>query len=160
MQCNIHYAQREDAELAVDKLAYLRTVELEEIVFEDITPDSRNHWLNQSNSDFEKLMPLANRQTKLAKTIEDEQAVFGLYSLGVITSRDGWVYDFDERRLTEKVAFFCATYAMEMKRLDLEPPGPTPVRDWVDRSIKWTSELESHLGVGELHRLQADKRHF
>ena len=144
-QCNIHYAQREDAELAFDKLAYLRSTDLDRIVFEDISPDEKGNWLNQSNSDFGKLMPLANRQTKLAKRVEDEQAVFGFYSLGAITSRDEWVYDFDERRLIEKVNLFCAIYKKEMKRLDLEPPGAIPIGDWVDRSIKWTSELESHL---------------
>ena len=38
-QCCIHYAQRDDAELAVDKLAYLREAKLDEIAFEVITPD-------------------------------------------------------------------------------------------------------------------------
>ena len=51
----------------------------------------------------------------------------------------------DEGRLGEKVALFCSIYTKEMKRLDLEPPGAIPIGDWVDRSIKWTSELESHL---------------
>ena len=143
--CSIQHARRRDAELAEDKLAYLRKVELNEIVFEGITPDSRSNWLNQSTSDFEKLIPLANRQTKLAKRIQDEQAVFGLYSLGIVTNRDEWVYDFNERHLIEKVAFFCEAYDKEMKRLDHDPPGSTPIGNWVDRSIKWTSELESHL---------------
>ena len=144
-ECNIHYARREDAELAFDKLAYLRGARLDSIPFEDIAPDQKGNWLNQSNSDFEKLMPLADRQTKRAKKVEDEQAVFGLYSLGVATNRDDWTYDFDERRLAEKIALFCAIYKKELKRLDLEPPGTVPIGDWVDRSIKWTSELESHL---------------
>ena len=144
-ECNIHYARREDAELAIDKLAYLSGARLDAIAFEAIAPDQKGNWLNQSNSNFEQLMPLANKQTKLAKRDEDEQAVFGLYTLGVVTSRDEWVYDFDERQLAEKVALFCATYKKEMKRLDLEPPGEVPIGDWVDRSIKWTSELESHL---------------
>ena len=52
-------------------------------------------WVNQSASDFEQLIPVANRETKLAKTVEEEQAVFGLYSLGISTNRDEWVYDFD-----------------------------------------------------------------
>ncbi len=143
--CSIQHARRRDAELAEDKLAYLRKVELNEIVFEGLTPDSRSNWLNQSTSDFEKLIPLANRQTKLAKRIQDEQAVFGLYSLGIVTNRDEWVYDFNERHLIEKVAFFCEAYDKEMKRLDHDPPGSTPIGNWVDRSIKWTSELESHL---------------
>ena len=144
-ECNIHYARREDAELKADKLAYLRGATLDRIAFDEITPDQKGNWLNKSNPDFEKLMPLANRQTKLAKGVEDEQAVFGLYSLGVATNRDEWMYDFDERQLAEKVALFCAIYRKEMRRLDLNPPGAVPIRDWVDRSIKWTSELESHL---------------
>ena len=36
----------------------------------------------------------------------NEQAVFGLYSLGVNTARDEWVYDFDDRTLRDKVLFF------------------------------------------------------
>ena len=50
----IHYARREDAELAVDKLAYLREAKLDEIAFEEITPDAKSNWLNQSNSDFRR----------------------------------------------------------------------------------------------------------
>ena len=73
----------------------------------DITPDGKNNWLNQSNSDFDRLMPLADRQTKLAKTAGGEQAVFKLYSLGVNTARDEWVYDFDTRNLREKARLLC-----------------------------------------------------
>ena len=83
----IHYARREDAEVALDKLAYLREAKFEEVAYEDITPDDKGNWLNQSNSDFSSLMPLADRQTKLAKSTNDEQAVFGLYSLGGVVKR-------------------------------------------------------------------------
>ena len=44
-------------------------------------------------------------ETKLAKSVADEQAVFGLYSLGVITARDEWVYDYDAERVGSKVRF-------------------------------------------------------
>ena len=56
-KCGIHYVKREDAEIAVDKLAYLGKTHLDDIGFEQITPDKRNDWLNQSNSDFERLIP-------------------------------------------------------------------------------------------------------
>ena len=69
----------------------------------------------------------------------------GLYSLGVVTNRDEWVYDFDDKHLVEKVGFFCTTYENEMHRLDSEGLGSSSIGDWVDRSIKWTSELEAHL---------------
>ena len=109
-ECNIHYASREDAEVARDKLAYLKETGLESIAFESITPDAKNNWLNQSNSNFERLIPLADRQTKLAKSVADEDAVFRLYSMGVITARDEWVYDFDPNHLGGKVRAFINEY--------------------------------------------------
>ena len=148
-ECNIHYTCREDVEIAADKLAYLREATLNEITFEDIAPDDRNDWLNQPNSDFATLLPLANRQTKFAKTSDDEQAVFGLYSVGISTNRDEWVYDFDENGISDKVLFFCRTYRSEMQRFEVEKPDADLVGSWVDRSIKWTTELEQHLVNGD-----------
>ena len=40
--CDIHYARREDVELAVDKLAYLSKANLDDIKFESIAPDRYN----------------------------------------------------------------------------------------------------------------------
>ena len=109
-QCQIHYARREDVELARDKLAFLNDARLKNIAFESIKPDTKSNWLNQSDSDFEQLIPVADRQTKLAKTVADEQAVFCLYSLGVVTNRDAWVYDFDTESLGRKVRILINSY--------------------------------------------------
>ena len=147
-ECNIHYASREDAELAVDKLGFLRDAKLGEIAFEEITPDGKNNWLNHSDSDFDSLMPLADRQTKSAKSVDEERAVFRLNSLGVATNRDDWAFDKDPEVLADKIRFFCATYRNEMKRLSIEKPDISSIGDWVDRSIKWTAELEQHLVKG------------
>ena len=54
-ECNIHYVRREDAELASAKLAYLRNTALDNVEFESIVPDAKSYWLDQSNSDFERL---------------------------------------------------------------------------------------------------------
>ena len=137
----IHYTHREDAELARDKLAYLRDVKLNEIAFEDITPDAKDNWLNQSNSDFENLMPLADRQTKLAKSAEEEQAVFGLYSMGVVTNRDEWVYDFDADGLGRKVRTFINLY--EESRA--EHGGKDVDNETLGTAIKWTRDLKRQL---------------
>ena len=140
-QCGIHYAVREDAELAKDKLGYLKEATVDGIDFRDITPDKRNEWLNQSNSDFETLLPLANRETKLAKRIEDERAVFGLYSLGVITARDEWVYDFRLSDLGKKVRGFISEYERNRKEF-----GGNEVEDAeLGTVIKWTRDLKRQL---------------
>ena len=104
-ECSIHYASREDAELAKDKLAYLRNAKLDEIAFEDITPDSKNNWLNQSNSDFDNLLPLANRETKFA-CLRWQAGFKSPFSGSKSTNRDDWVYDFEVGNLRNKALFF------------------------------------------------------
>ena len=140
-ECEIHYARREDAELATDKLAYLRSTTLDGIEFESITPDAKSYWLNQSDSDFDELPPLANRDTKLAKSVADEQAVFRLYSMGVVTNRDEWVYDFDRDHVGSKVRALVNAY--EESRAE---HGGKNVEDGVlGTTIKWTRDLKRQL---------------
>ena len=152
----IFYNSIGDYVKASEKIEYIKGKALPDIEFEQITPDKRNDWLNQSNPHYERLLPLADRQTKLAKSASDERAVFGLYSLGIATNRDEWVYDFNERHLSKKAGFFCNTYTDEMRRLKRESPNSTLIRDWVNRSIKWTSELESHLLRGNELKFNRD----
>ena len=140
-ECGVHYAWREDAELATDKLAYLREAKLADVAFDSIAPDAKGNWINQSDSDFEQLLPLANREAKLAKTVVNEQAVFGLYSMGVVTNRDEWVYDFDQGALGNKVRAFINEYE-ESRALH----GGRPVDDAeLGTIIKWTRDLKRQL---------------
>ena len=155
-KCGIHYARREDAELATDKLAYLRSAKLSSIVFEDITPNQRNDWLNQSNSGFGGLTPLTNRQTKYAKSLYDERAVFKLVTNAVKSNRDDWAYDFDVHNLRDKALFFADTYN---GFLDDNNTSYDPV-------IKWSRDLRNEFQRGrriiysEANRLQSLYRPF
>ena len=161
-ECGIHYAVREDAELATDKLAYLRDATLDSIEFDSITPDAKSYWLDQSDSDFERLIPLASRDTKFAKTVADEQAVFSLFAMGVSTNRDEWVYDFDVASLRAKALFFADTYN-ELMDGGQEPDSPV---------IKWSRDLRNEFRRGRriiyndgnriqsLHRPFVVKHHF
>ena len=135
--CGIHYASREDAELAVDKLAYLNKATLDSVVFNEIRPDKGHSWLNQSNSDFERLLALADRKTKLAKTADDERALFRLFSNAVITHRDEWVIDIDRRNLERKIRYFSGIYEEMRSR---QASADFDDSD-IDTSIKWDREL-------------------
>ncbi len=138
--CGIHYASREDAELARDKLTYLRDAKLDEIAFEEIVPDSRSNWLNQSNSDFERLLPLAKQKLKSATPGSGSDTLFGLHSVGVSTNRDDWVYDFEVNNLRNKALFFADKYN---ELLDANDKSYNPI-------IKWSSTL--------LHRFNRSER--
>ena len=135
------YNAVDDYAKSAAKIEYIRGLNLNEIDFTQITPDDKNNWLNQSNSNFERLMPLANRQTKLAKTDADEQAVFKLYSMGVVTNRDEWMYDFDAKHLGKKVRSFINTY----EDIRAEYGGEVVDDALLGTTIKWTRDLKRQL---------------
>ena len=155
-QCKIHYARREDEEVARDKLAYLHGAALEHLDFDDITPDERNGWLNQSTPDFQRLMPLIDKQTKFAKTTNDEQAIFRLFSNGVKTNRDEWVFDVDVHNLRNKALFFADNYN---ELLDTNDSPYSSV-------IKWSRDLRNEFQRGrrivysEASRVESLRRPF
>ena len=138
----IHYYALEDEQSGADKLAALQQLNVADLDFQEIAPDSTGNWLNQASAGFEKLpLPIANRQAKLAKSAQDEKAVFGLYSMGVVTNRDEWVYDFSPDHLGQKVRGFINEYEESRaeyggKEFDDADLGTT---------IKWTRDLKRQL---------------
>ncbi|MCW2308030.1 type ISP restriction/modification enzyme [Rhodobium gokarnense] len=140
----IHYARRPEMERAEDKLAFLAGTRLSSLSTETIVPSKRNYWINQVENDWEELVPIADKKAKLGKTPRQERALFKLFSLGVVTSRDSWVYDFDQQALLRKVNFFVDKYESERKKWS-KSDGRGSISSWVSREIKWTSELEDYL---------------
>ena len=137
----LFYNAVDDYAKAFDKIAYVNGNMIDALEFAEITPDAKSNWLDQSDSDFEQLIPLANRETKLAKTVVNEQAVFGLYSLGVVTNRDEWVYDFDPDDLGQKVRALINSYEETRAKY-----GGTEVDDaTLGTTIKWTRDLKRQL---------------
>ena len=109
-QCNIHYASREDSELATAKLDYLGKANLDEVTFSEIIPDEKGNWLNLSNSNFDELFPLSSKDTNDSRNSPDYSGLFQLTCPGVVTARDEWVYDFQAANLNRKARFFSSTY--------------------------------------------------
>ena len=136
---SINYYALIDEKTGADKLSELQKFGIADIAFEDVTPDSKDNWLNQINADFERLLPLVNRTTRSAKTASDEEAIFGLYSMGVSTNRDGWVYDFDIGNLRNKALFFADVYN---KFLDTNDDSHNPI-------IKWSRDLRNEFQRGK-----------
>lgn len=144
-KARIYYARRPEFELAKEKLDFLRSTKFSEITFANITPDKRNNWVNQPENHWDDLLPLASKETKFGNGNGENQAIFKLFSLGVATNRDEWVYDFDKKNLEGKIKFFVDFFNSEEKRWE-DSDKKIPLNNFVDRTIKWTSELESHLG--------------
>ncbi len=135
--CKIFYTCRPDLELAIDKLKFLSSHKLDQINFKHIQPDKNNNWINLAeDNDFESLLSLANKETKLAKKISDQKAVFKLFSNGVVTARDEWVTDDNCENLTEKILYFINIYNSLKEQNN---------NNDLDYSIKWSATLKNNL---------------
>lgn len=143
-QCNIHYMSLEDDWRKEQKLQFLNYAPFRDIEFEHIQPDKNNNWLNIANNDFEKLLPLIDKGVKAGKS---NKSIFNKFSRGLTTSRDEWLYDFSENQLQKKVKLFCEIYMKDKSNWELSNKQ-IPLTNFVNRSIKWTEELESYLKKG------------
>jgi predicted helicase len=155
---SLKYVRRPEDEIAEDKLSWLGSAKIEELQFTDIRPDAAAHWVQIGGDEFSTFLPVADRATKSAETARGDRAIFRLYSLGVATNRDDWVYDQSALALAKKIKYFIQTFNSESRRWRSERRPVTS--GWVDRSIKWTSELEAALKSGVvLSSARKYKRH-
>jgi predicted helicase len=111
--CRIFYHRVESFKSKKEKLQFLAMLDWEDIDFEEIAPDERGNWINLTDNDFESLLPLCSKQVKLGR---EQEAIFKLFSNGVSTNRDEWVYDFSKKNLTKKMKFFMKEYNSEVSR--------------------------------------------
>jgi len=142
--CRIRYTRRPQLETAEEKLAFLAEAKIAAVAFEDVQPNARHDWIHQTENDFETLLPVADKKTKAVKIGGQERAIFKLFSLGVVTNRDEWVYGLDVDEVKRKVQEFIGYYETERHRWQ-KAGRPEDVSNWLQRGIKWTSELEAYL---------------
>jgi predicted helicase len=144
--CRIRYSRRPQLETAEEKRAYLGGATLEGIAFEEVRPNARQDWIKQTANDFDTLVPVASKETKFTKSVAQARAIFKMFSLGVATNRDDWVYSLDKDSVRKRIQGFIEVFELERERWNKS--GRPATSDWVRRDIKWTSELEAHLRRG------------
>ncbi len=109
----IFYYEVEDYLKREAKLHLLAGFEnLESVPFKEITPNDKGDWINQRNDDFEKLIPL-----KRDKILQND-SIFDLNSMGVVSGRDPWVYNFSPKILKQSVQNCIDTYNADLKRFN------------------------------------------
>ncbi|GCL53334.1 adenine specific DNA methyltransferase [Microcystis aeruginosa NIES-3806] len=128
----IFYNAIQDYAKAEEKQEYFRENTLDKLSFQHIIPDKKHNWLNQSDNDFNQLLPLIDKEVKSGKS---EKAVFKLFSSGIKTQRDEWVYDFSRDTLEAKMRFFVDVYQRTFKDENYQERN----------QIKWDRELTKYL---------------
>ncbi|MGE0213416.1 MAG: type ISP restriction/modification enzyme [Parvibaculaceae bacterium] len=136
--CKIFYARRPEFDTKEDKLGFLAGTKASAIAWQRIEPNEKAIWLQQTDNDWDELIPMASKAAKAGRSGPKAQAVFKLFSSGLKTQRDEWTYDVSRKALEEKMRYFVSAY--EATRKD---------RDFGDRdTIKWDAVLASALSRG------------
>lgn len=148
--CHIHYNAIADYTCASEKKDYLCNNTFTDLKFELIHPDRNNNWINVSENDWSEFIPVASKETKQAKTHVEQRAIFKLFSLGIITARDEWVYDENRIALEKRMKFLIDIYNSDVRKL--RGIKRENVSDAVDYSIKWTRAVKNDLASGLKYR--------
>ena len=98
-----------------------------------VNPDKNHDWLDQRNNTFTEYLPMGSKAAKSGK--KNKNAVFQIYSLGIATHRDSWIYNSSKSKLSKnmkKHVDYCNKQNLANPKLDL-------------RQAKWSGELSNKL---------------
>ncbi|HEX4160783.1 MAG TPA: type ISP restriction/modification enzyme, partial [Rhizomicrobium sp.] len=127
----IHYDAVRDYAKANEKADSLTAAPIAERTFEQLRIDEHGNWISVAESGYSTLLPIATKETKAAGVASQERAIFKLYSLGISTNRDDWLYDLDYKSLIKKIKFLGSQY----DKVDAK------TKDFPDH-IKWSETLK------------------
>lgn len=135
-RCEVRYIHPTDIRAKrSEKLEYLAEHKFSDIPFQHIRPTEKNNWINLTDNDFDDLIPLIDKNVKSGKS---KKALFKLFSRGVATQRDEWVYDFSKIEHEKKVRFMIDVYQKTLEDQKFKDK----------MTIKWDRELQKYLERG------------
>jgi len=155
--CVIHYYDIGDFLSREEKLATISEKgSIEHLPWTVIRPNKAGDWINQRSEGYKKLVLMGNKD----KENEDEKTIFDLYSLGVVTSRDSWIYNFSKERETQNIHSMIDFYNQQVRDLSAkksnEKSSIKDVDSFIDtdpRKISWSVSLKEDLRKEKIHSL-------
>ena len=111
--------------------------------WKNIVPNDSQDWINQRDPVFEKFISLGDKKDKTSKTI------FNLYSLGIATNRDPWVYNFSHKNLSLNIQKMIDFYHEQVLKYEnacnsykKELIDPDKIIDNDPQKISWSANLK------------------
>jgi len=153
--CRIYINSIADYATAEDKKSYLCDNKFCDMQFQSIHPDSHNNWLNLVQNDWDSLMPIASKTAKAAQGAKPTRTIFKLFSLGVVTARDEWVYDESIENLSKKIGFLIDIYNTEVEE-HFGKAKRSEISERLDNDIKWTRAVKNDLLKGKKYSFQSE----
>lgn len=127
------------------------------IPWKTLLPNASHDWINQRDPAFDAFLPMGD------KSNPNEDTLFELYSLGVVTNRDAWAYSFSEIGVASNIGRMIDFYNQQVrgfKKYQQSLPAVNAterqkrVDDFIDtdpKKISWTRSTKGGVGRGAEH---------
>lgn len=103
--CELHYRDIGDYLSREQKLKIIETANLTGEGWQELDPNDKGEWLNQSSGEFQSFAPLGEKGDSGAVT-----PIFRTYSRGVATARDAWCYNYSRFNLAANMRTMIETF--------------------------------------------------
>ena len=143
--CRIHYHDIGDYLSREDKLEILDKVRSISGFndWQEVTPDKHHDWIKQRSEAFAHFYPLGTTDTRAGKA---DDAMFKLYSLGMSTGRDTYIYNFSRHTCAKNAQQMTEKYLAAFSEIEVNPK--LMADDAARRhssNFKWDRELRKKL---------------
>lgn len=149
----LHYRDIGDYLSREDKLRIVGSQGLNTVDWQQITPNRDGDWINQRDERFGMFQAIGEKDRALRAN-----AVFELYSSGIKSGRDSWVYNFSQQKLTENVESMIDFYNEQMKHFvehckakNIVNPTSAEVGSYIDldsKKISWNEADRDQIRKG------------
>ena len=111
--------------------------------WEEVVPDKYNDWIEQRGDSFAQFYPMGSKAAKAGK---EDDAIFELYSLGMVTNRDAYIYNFALNVCVDKGRQMTEDYLAALRAM-VENPLLTldAAIDQHSTNLKWAGNLKDNL---------------
>ncbi|EHG14827.1 hypothetical protein HMPREF9682_00232 [Streptococcus intermedius F0395] len=131
---DLHYHDIGDYLSQKEKLRIIEDfADISAIDWQIIQPDDNNDWLNQRDPNYQKYAALSGEQ----------DSVFLNNSMGILTSRDSWVYGYSKEKVIQNTQRLIQNYNSELERLKDVPSSER--KGQLNRNadyVNWSRKLE------------------
>ena len=143
--CKIHYRDIGDYLTREQKLKTLsEAVSIKGFSdWQAITPNTYYDWIEQRSDMFAKFYPLGTKEAKMGKA---DDSIFRLYSLGLVTSRDVYIYNFSRDVCSENARRMTQDYLNALSEFQTNPNLTVDeVARKHTKNIRWSGNLKDNL---------------
>ncbi len=115
----------------------------------EIVPDKHHDWIGQRDAAFQNFQPIGSKDAKSGRV---DNAIFGLYSRGLATSRDAYIYNFSREACAENAKKMVEDYMGAMREFEgsgNQFPDLNGIARSYSSNLRWDENLKDNLKRGK-----------